>query len=157
MNFVADGAGRGNALDDGVSVRRFDGKEGLNALRETWNRLAHSLQSRFFSHLHGWCRSYLEALEPDPESVHFFVLYRDSSPVAIFPLKYRHGGRAACLALIEFPQHEHLNLCDAVFERSSDNEGLVKTLVSHLRGQSDLPWDVLYWPAFRRTPPLRFR
>lgn len=145
MNFAADGADRRNALDDGVSVRRFDGKEGLNALREAWNRLAQSLQSSWFFHLHGWYRSYLEALEPDPQSVHFFVLYRDGSPVAIFPLKYSTRRlRGVLLRSLEFPQHEHLNLCDAVFERSSNNEGLVRILVSHLRGQSDLLWDVLY-------------
>lgn len=132
-----------------VSIRRFSGKRGLEALRHDWVQLSQSLPDCRFFYLHGWYRSYLDTLEPDPEAFHFFALYKADELRAVLPLKAvsrrMHG---IPLRFLELPRHPHLDLCDVVCAQTADNADLLPTFISYLHRQTELAWDVL---SFSRT------
>src|SRR5579863_3101826 len=97
-------------------LRRFDGAEGLQALYRDWDKLARTLTPHRFFHRYDWYKSYMDTLEDDPQSVHFFAVYRHGALFGIVPLKASvrqwHG---LPLRTLNLPDHVHMDLRDGVF------------------------------------------
>ena len=127
-----------------LRIEVFSGSAGLDAIRDEWRRFALRLPECRFFQLPEWHRSYLSALELDPESVRYCVAYRDGRMVAVFPLQHRrcrsHGLTLRTLGLVA---HSHLPMGDFVFAQHAENTTLMQTFVSWLRAQRDFAWDVL--------------
>src|SRR5437899_2692909 len=127
-------------------IEAFRGRGGLARIRDDWDRLARSLETRRFFHLPEWYESYLEALEPAESTVEFFLMRRHEAPEALFPL--RPGRRVisrVALRTLEIPHGPHMPLTDFVFEPREATRDAVRQLVRHLR-RARADWDVLVLP-----------
>jgi CelD/BcsL family acetyltransferase involved in cellulose biosynthesis len=125
-----------------LTIRR--GVRGLLDLEQGWRQLEQRLTSKRFYHCFDWYRSYLDTLEPNPESVYFFSYASGARAIAIFPLRWKvikeSGLRLRCF---ELPEHSHLSLADCIFEKTTDNAELLRRLIQDLNSQSTPAWDVL--------------
>jgi len=137
-------------MNDELRIAVHQGRAGLAELQADWDRLASGLPEKRFVHCFHWYRSYLDALETDPQSVHFVALYRADLPVAIFPLKRSARTMAGItMRILEIPRHSHSDLRDFIYARSPENTGLISQLLSHLRQQRDIRWD---WLSMTNVP-----
>ena len=69
-----------------IQRRQLGCSQGLAACKADWDRVLATLTRRRHFHRFEWYRSYLDTLEPDPDSVRFYVAYRAGRPIAVFPL-----------------------------------------------------------------------
>lgn len=130
-----------------LEIRVARGLEGLLSLETEWRHLAASLPEQGFMHTFGWLLAYLEHLEPNPESLHFFAFYAAGRLVAVFPLHHRRRLVFGIpLWFWELPTHPHLVLGDALIAPNQDAGALVRQLRYHLAEQQGQPWDVLHLP-----------
>ncbi len=131
------------------TIAAYRGREGLARIEGDWDRVVRGLEHPRFLHLYDWYWSYLEALEADDSTVHFFVAYRDGEPVAVFPLKSSFRVRKGMkLRFLEIPRHPHLPLSDFIGARKEQTHGVLKALLKHLEGDGRGPapqpaWDYL--------------
>ncbi|MCR4347128.1 MAG: GNAT family N-acetyltransferase [Sulfuricaulis sp.] len=139
-------SGEGMASEFSLAFHR--GAQGFAGLRETWRQIENSLSGKRFFHLYFWYRAYLDHLEQDPDSVIFCVMSRGSSPVAVFPLKI--ATQKVCgvsVRVLQIPTHDHIDLSDFIFSKTSENATLLKVLVRQLRQVPGIKWDMLYIPG----------
>jgi CelD/BcsL family acetyltransferase involved in cellulose biosynthesis len=127
-----------------LQVQIYTGRAGLAAIGEEWHRLYGAVRHRRFFHHHGWWKSYLSVLEPEPESVSFFVVRRAGQAVAILPLKHEvqrwHGLPVRQWGL---PRHPHLPLNDILLDREADCAEVLAVLLKRLRAHAAPRWDAL--------------
>ncbi len=142
------------AADASMAIEAYRGLGGLASLAEDWSHLAAQLARPRICHGQGWWRAYLETLEPDPDSLHFF-LFRDAlGPVAILPMQYRvvrwMGLPRRELA---FPEHAHLPFHDMLLRPGADLPALLQGLRSSL-GRGQMPdWDLMrFGPVLAESP-----
>lgn len=126
---------------------RHSGRAGLDELRAAWTALVDDSEARWFHHLPAWYDAYLNALEADDSSVHFFAAYDAGELLAVFPLKARRIriGAVPVRALV-VPHHDHMPLTDFVARGVANERALLSGLLRHLRARNDLHWDVCYFP-----------
>jgi glycosyltransferase involved in cell wall biosynthesis/CelD/BcsL family acetyltransferase involved in cellulose biosynthesis len=128
-----------------ITFRLFRGAEGLAQIREDWDTVVRGMQHPRYFHCFPWYAAFARTLCDDPSLLRFFVAYSDGKPIAVFPLSSGKRTLAGVPArTLEFPQHEHLTICDFVFELSPANAGIVASLLEHLRREQPEPWDVLF-------------
>ena len=129
-----------------VSITLFQGMEGLESLRNTWDEIVSGMTRRHFFHLWEWHHSYLECLASDPNAMMFFLFTRGETPVAIFPLQFiKISLRGLILKTYTFPSHDHMMLCDLVCHREALLLPLFQLLSKHLRNQGK-SWDLIQLP-----------
>lgn len=150
-----------------ISITLFQGMEGLESLRDTWENVLSGMHHRRFFHLWGWHHRYLKCMEPDPQSLLYFLFTKGKTPVAIFPLrvtKISLGGLR--LKTLTFSSsHNHALFCDIICHRDALHLPLFQLLVQHLRNQGE-SWDVIHLPhlledacaitAIQHYPPSAF-
>ena len=127
-----------------MNVERFQGKQGLLSLKDEWNTITASMPHKRYFHLHEFHLSYINSLEKDEDSVHFYVIRRDQHPIAIVPLALRtmkvFGIPIRIYRL--FPDTSHLGgFTDCICSESSAS--MFKTLMDHLKTLKTR-WDILY-------------
>jgi len=130
-----------------VSITIFQGVEGLESLRNTWEDVVSGMHNRRFFHLWEWHHSYLKCLEPDPQSLLYFLFTKGKTPVAIFPLrvtKISLGGLQLKTLTFSSSQN-HAQICDIICHRDALHLPLFQLLVQHLRNQGE-SWDVIHLP-----------
>lgn len=130
-----------------ITVSTYQGRSGLDAIESQWQAIAATQPRKRFFHLFSWYRSYINTLETDPASVHFFVVHRDGVPTGLFPLK---SARRTLFGIpfrtLEFPSHPHLDLSDVLLGGAPQETSLLKALVSYLSRQHRLRWDLIFLP-----------
>lgn len=149
-----------------ISITVFLGMEGLESLRDTWEKVVSGMDHRRFFHLWEWHHSYLQCLEPDPNTLMFFLFTKRETPVAIFPLRFTKislGGLQ--LKAVVFPSHSHMALCDLICHRDALHLPLFQLLSEYLQNQNKF-WDVIHLPhlledacaitAIQQHPPSAF-
>ena len=73
---------------DQYSLKTFQGAAGLERLKPHWKKLTRTMAAAGFYHRAEWYEAYLEWLEDDPDSFHFYSVFDESGRlVAVFPLK----------------------------------------------------------------------
>jgi hypothetical protein len=130
-------------MTEKVIIKTFQGMEGLESLRSTWDDMVAGMTHRRFFHLWEWYHSYLKCLAPDPNDLMFFLFTKGETPVAIFPLQFTKvslGGLQ--LKAVTFPSHNHLLLCDLVCHSEALHLPLFQLLSQHLRNQGN-SWDMI--------------
>lgn len=127
-----------------IAIEVFKGRAGLAALTETWDDVYRQLPRPRFFHHHAWLNAYLNHLESDPDSVHFFVFRDETGPLAILPVKYRVRTKLG-VRLGEFTllHHSHVQLNDIVYAGGADINVLLDRWIEHLRSERDTRWDVI--------------
>src|SRR5690242_21115293 len=63
------------------------GLEGLASIQPEWSAIIESMPRSRLHQSFEWHRCVVAHLEADPLSVHYFVLYRGSAAIAIFPMR----------------------------------------------------------------------
>ena len=130
-------------MTESVIITTFQGMEGLESLRSTWDEVLAGMTHRRFFHLWQWYHSYLKCLAPDPNNLMFFLFTKGETPVAIFPLQFSKislGGLE--LKALAFPSHNHMPFCDLVCNREALHLPLFQLLSQHLRNQGK-SWDMI--------------
>jgi hypothetical protein len=151
--------------EDDISITLFRGLEGLESLREGWNKIVSVMSRRNFSHLWEWYHGYLQWLEPDPASILFFLFEKEGDPIAIFPLRATEVSlRGLKLSTLAFISHAHMQLCDVISRDDTLQLPLFQLLSRHLR-HLDESWDLIQLPflledacavrAVHNRPPAR--
>ncbi|MFH0994398.1 MAG: GNAT family N-acetyltransferase [Pseudomonadota bacterium] len=116
------------------------------SLRDTWEDVISGMHHRRFYHLWEWHHSYLKCLDPDPQSLLYFLFTKGKTPVAIFPLRFtKLSLRGMQLKTLAFPSHDHMSICDIICHRDALHLPLFQLLAKHLRNQGE-PWDVIHLP-----------
>lgn len=136
-------------------VDMYRGGAGLAALARDWNLLSENLRHERFFHYHGWWKSYLSALDREPDTVSVFVVRRDDQPVAIIPLK-RSRRRWFGLNVRQWvlPEHSHLPLSDILCSREVGVAEVIAALADALRQDGAGGWDVLGFTGVLEESPL---
>lgn len=128
-----------------VTIAVYRGREGLARIEGDWDRLVRGLEHPRFFHLYRWYWSYLDALEPEDSTVHFFVAYRNDEPLAVFPLKsVVRTRRGLTLRCLETPRHSHVPRWDCIGAPNGRNRGALRALLRYLTGRGrdrHLAWD----------------
>src|SRR5262245_32135078 len=140
----ASGAKTGTAAPE----RRFEvfqGAAGLTAIREDWKRITRALDKPRFFHLYEWYESYLNTLADSP--VYFVLARRKGSPVGVIPLVVSPQRIAGTkLRGLSLPHHPHMLLCDAPLTNEGADRITMRELITYLRRQRGIQWDVLFFP-----------
>ena len=137
-----------------LDVTLVRGTQGLRAIASEWVEIANQLRRRRFYHWYGWLRSYLNALEPDPAALHFFVLRAGSRPVAIVPLKFEQERRLGIgVRVLTLPPHVHLPLRDVLCVADAVAGDVLDSLLAFLHAQRSR-WDVLRFADVMHESPL---
>jgi|SRR5262245_37244668 len=123
----------------------FQGAAGLAAIRDDWKRVTRALDKPRFFHLYEWYESYLNTLSDSP--VYFVLARRKGAPVGVIPLvmtpQWLAGRKLRGLSL---PHHEHMLLCDATLTNEGAENITIRELITYLRRQQVIQWDVLFFP-----------
>ena len=123
----------------------FQGAAGLTAIREDWKRVTRALDKPRFFHHYEWYESYLNALSDSP--VYFALARRKGAPVGVIPLvmtPLRLAGTK--LRALSLPHHPHMLLCDAPLTNEGLDHVAMRELITYLRRQQKIQWDVLFFP-----------
>lgn len=126
------------------SLQIFRGVEGLKTIRPLWQELSAKIERKAFWHFYEWYEGYLTILEPNPQTVLFLLCVCENEPVAILPLKERQmlfGGMP--VKVLELPRHPHMKFKDIVFPECYRTDQNVRVLVSGLRKNLQVDWDVI--------------
>src|SRR5688572_5863029 len=109
---------RMSSISEKVTVKTFRGLSGLEEIARDWELIIGTMERKRFFHLADWYRCYLNALEDDPDTILFAVVYIGENPEAIFPLKISLrrilGLKTRALQL---PSHPHMCLNDFIVAR----------------------------------------
>jgi CelD/BcsL family acetyltransferase involved in cellulose biosynthesis len=123
----------------------FQGASGLAAIREDWKRVTCALDNPRFFHLYEWYESYLNTMSDS--AVYFVLARRKGAPVSVIPLvmspQRLAGTKLRCLSL---PHHPHMLLCDAPVTNEGADHITMRELITYLRRQRGIQWDVLFFP-----------
>lgn len=138
-----------------LHVDVYRGRAGLAAVSEDWRLLLGNLRRKRFFHYHGWWKSYLAALDGEPDTVSVFVVRRAGQPVAIIPLK-RCVRRWFGLDVGQWilPEHLHLPLNDILCDRGVSAVEIVAALTRAWRERESKEWDVLSFTGVLEESPL---
>src|SRR5262249_9380236 len=150
-NFVTS-----SEVADGRQVEVFQGKDGLIAIREDWDRITHQLNNLHFFQRYEWYESYLDHLAEADSSVYFILVRQQKLPAAIIPLMQatrRVGGLN--FRSLELIHHPHMPFSDGVFAPSESNRNIIAELIQYLRARSDLKWDLMVFPNLLEGGSIR--
>jgi hypothetical protein len=141
-------AGRFVRVSRGIRVKFHAGLCGLEALRESWERvLRQHARPRFF-HEWGWYQAYLQHLDAYPERVCFALLTRAADPIAIVPMQRVpisfHGLSSE---LWRLPEHEELPLADIVAADGVSGREIVTAVLAGMH-RRDVYWDRVQFTGF---------
>jgi CelD/BcsL family acetyltransferase involved in cellulose biosynthesis len=139
------GSERVNAASTKLEFAIFDATpDSRQRIREDWATVVAGLDNPAYYHYPEWYETYVDALEPNPESIKFVVAYRRAQPIAIFPLRLvRRRFAGIPVRALEVPQSPHTLLGDFVFRICAANATVVRQLLAFLGRQRGLRWDVL--------------
>jgi CelD/BcsL family acetyltransferase involved in cellulose biosynthesis len=138
-----------------LHVDVYHGRPGLAAIASDWCNLLKILPNRRFFHDYGWWKSYMDALDQEPDMVSFFVVRRGGRAVAILPLK--RIKRKWCGLPVqewELPRHLHKPLDDILSDRSVSPTDIIAALTRTLREHSSGRWDVLSFSCVLKESAL---
>ncbi|WP_372522416.1 GNAT family N-acetyltransferase [Sulfuricaulis sp.] len=142
-------------VSDMLHVDVYQGRNGMTAASEDWRLLLQDLRRKRYLHYYGWWKSYLGALDQEPDAVSIFVARRDGKPVAILPLK--HGTRkwyGLRVRQWDLPEHPHLPLNDILLGRGVTAAEVIAALTRTLREHAPRGWDVLSFTGVLEESPL---
>jgi CelD/BcsL family acetyltransferase involved in cellulose biosynthesis len=123
----------------------FQGAAGLAAIREDWKHVTRALDKPRFFHLYEWYESYLKTLSDSP--VYFVLARRNGAPVGVIPLVMSPQRLAGTkLRGLSLPHHPHMLLCDAPLTNEGLDHITMRELITYLRRQQGIQWDVLFFP-----------
>jgi len=138
-----------------LHVDEYRGRDGLVAVSQDWRLLLENLRRKRFFHFYSWWKSYLGALDQEPDAVSFFVARRDGKPVAILPLKHCtrkwYGLR---VRQWDLPEHPHLPLNDILLGHGVTATEVIAALTRTWREHAPRGWDVLSFTGVLEESPL---
>jgi CelD/BcsL family acetyltransferase involved in cellulose biosynthesis len=167
MTTLAMPMARSRATKSGTTeFRRVRGREGLTAIKADWDEVIRQMERVYLHQRYEWYQSYVEALEDDDARMNFIVAYRNGEPRAIYPLRHQAATLFGIPArVLTVPQHAHLPHVDFIHRRADEDRGLLGDLITFLRSQKDLRWDLICVPnavngsaaefAVQDLPPAR--
>lgn len=138
---------RMGSISEKVTVKTFRGLSGLEAIARDWELIIGAMERKRFFHLADWYRCYLNALEDDPDTVLFSVVYIGENPEAIFPLKVslrRIFGLK--MRALQLPSHPHMCLNDFIVARPGLVRSYIPIVLNHLKEIDGVSWDYIYLP-----------
>lgn len=130
-----------------LSIRTHRGLSGFEEIAKEWNQITDAMTRKRFFHLVDWFRCYLNALEDEPDSVLFTIVYLDDKPEAIFPLKpswQRILGLK--LEILQLPSHPHICLNDFIVAKPERLRTYIPLVLKHLKEIEGVSWDYIYLP-----------
>jgi CelD/BcsL family acetyltransferase involved in cellulose biosynthesis len=124
-----------------LTVKRFLGKEGFDALQSDWLALVEFVGIKSFYQHPLWFKAYFDRPGGFSDDIEFRCVYRDRNLVAVLPLIYRRRLKGL-VSEATFPTSVGLYMPDIVIDDSAD-KGVVWSVFTHPAQQDTLPgWDV---------------
>jgi hypothetical protein len=143
------------ASDGVITVELRRGATGFAELSDSWELLARQLPRPRFCHSYGWWCAYINHLEPNPDSI-FFFLFRDNQGIlAILPVQHRVVRRFGVpVRELGFPNHPHIPLNDLLY-RADANVAAIMTRWRHaLQKEFRIGWDTITLGGLLEESPL---
>ncbi len=128
----------------------YQGLEGLEKIKERWERLLPRVDDLCFTHFPGWFVAYMKYLAVDPERFYFVgVETKSDRLIAIFPFELREISfflfkyRILCL-----PKHPEVRMVDFVMDSSHLRpEEIFVNVLDWLRKELPFQWDAVFLPG----------
>lgn len=130
-----------------TDIRYVRGKDGLLSIKDEWNTLTQTLQSKHYFHTYEFHLSYINSLEEDDSCVHFFLFAEADQPFAIIPLVLRETKvfGIPINVLRTYPDtYRFEGIADFVIGQT--NRPLLNLLLSYLK-RSRISWHVMHAAA----------
>lgn len=135
------------SISEKVTIKTFRGISGLEEIATEWEFITKVMDGKRFFHLADWYRCYLNALEDQPDTVLFTVVYVSDNPEAIFPLKISSQRIFGLkMRVLQLPSHPHMCLNDFVVAKPERVKTYVPLVLKHLKEVPGLSWDYIYLP-----------
>jgi len=138
------------SIAEPLSFTLSTGLQGLDDIRDEWNRLSMQVAHPRYYQMPTWYGAYLHALSLNERSVHFVTARRGQRLVAMFPL--RRVDRqlyGVPLKVLQFPSHSHMPLADCLLATAESGQGMLDALDRFLNMETTIRWDLMY---FSGTP-----
>ena len=136
------------------TIQSYQNEEGLNSLRKIWQNMICDSPSTSFFHYFQWYQSITASILKNTSPIFFFTLFHDNNAVAIFPLQYKKISIAGIICnALEIPDHDHIDLSDFIYSPDTDPDDCVAALVTFLKKQKHIHWDILRLPHLLSNSP----
>ncbi len=137
-----------------LSISMVKGMEGLQAIKDDWNRIHSGMESPAYHQDWRWMAALQQRLIEQP--LHFLVLQRRNQVAAILPLHLRVDNKAGIKHnYLSFPYHNHVVLSDALVDSSLIGERDFREILYYLENQRELSWDFIKLSGIYDRSPLR--
>jgi CelD/BcsL family acetyltransferase involved in cellulose biosynthesis len=141
------------------------GLDGLRGLAPEWDRLVATIARPRLFHKAEWYACYLEAFEPDPDSVLFCACRDGARLVAVLPWRWtRRRELGIPLRTLDSPKYD-MPLHDFVAAVDADPAAVLRATLDHVGNLPGLRWDLARmthlladsaaWSAVRALDPPR--
>lgn len=133
----------------------YRGHGGFAAVSQDWQVLSRHLRRRRYFHEYGWWKSYLDALDLDPETFSVLLVRCGGEPVAILPLA--QGTRkwyGLNVRQWNLPDHPHQPLNDILCRSGVAIDEIIEALGDALRQHVSGNWDMLNFTGILEESPL---
>lgn len=124
-----------------LTVTRFLGKKGFQALRRDWQTLAESVSFRSFYQHPAWFQAYFDRPSGFSEEIEFRCVYHGDRLLAVLPLTYRPRLRGLILEAI-FPTSGGLYMPDIVVDDDVDKQLIWQVMRNPAEPDKVPKWDV---------------
>ncbi len=137
-----------------LSITMVKGMEGLQALKDDWERLHAGMEHPAYHQDWRWMVALQQCLIESP--LHFVVLLRRNRTAAILPLQLRAETKAGIKhRYLSFPYHNHVVLSDALVDSGLIGEMDFREILYFLENQREFSWDFIKLSGIYERSPLR--
>ena len=101
-----------------IIIKVFRGKEGFYDIKSDWHSVVDTLNDKHLIHLYEWYKSYIDTRTDTDFNALFLAAYRNSEPIAIFPLE-EHVINIIGLKLrvLQVPHCNDIDIVDFIFDK----------------------------------------
>jgi len=133
--------------NNNFKIRVVRGREGLLSIKKDWLELTELVLNKKYFLYYQWYESYINTIENDYHAVFFFIIYKNKTPIAIFPLKkVERRILGIKFSVLEVPDHDHIDLSDFIWGNCDDAQKSVDLFIDNLRYCRDFHWDFVCLP-----------
>ena len=129
-----------------IEFKCFQGKEEFYKLETDWNIVVDSLSDKTIFHSYEWHKSYIDSIDDNDISIYFLLMYRDNTPIAIFPIERREiiilGFKYRVLRIPDYCQADH-PLFDFIYNKHGCNINIMRHLTNYFNKNNLLSWDCI--------------
>jgi hypothetical protein len=127
-----------------LNIKIFNGYNSIDNVFDDWKKISDRMGKKRYFHMFEFYKAYMDALEKDPDSVYFFILYDDKNPIAIFPFRKMvwKFGVTQIRALVSL-HHFEMGPYDFIIQEQDKSGYIFQMFLEKLKDIPEMQWDVM--------------